>query len=123
MIWQYSGSGSMSGVSTQCDLDKSTPRALQQLRAIQRPSRSHTRPSRQPQPPAAAPADTTVTAVTNPSATETTSTPSNDDPGRKHLVTVKEEENDRFVFFGLKLGSWFFLGLMYRRPSTKKLND
>lgn len=45
-LWQYSASGAVNGVSTQCDLDKGGSDVLNQLKPVHRPSRSHTRPGK-----------------------------------------------------------------------------
>jgi GH25 family lysozyme M1 (1,4-beta-N-acetylmuramidase) len=129
-LWQYSASGAVNGVSTQCDLDKGDADVLQQLKPVQRPSRSHTRPGQSPaktlfpappQPTASAPASSTTTAA--PSAQADTAQHSLLHKPEKNnaepLVSVKKKKNRRFVFFGLKLGRLLFIGVMYGRPDEE----
>lgn len=112
-IWQYSGSGTVSGVSTQCDLDKCSSDVLQLLQPVKRPSRSHTRPGHtQPftSPSSTSPAETT----------SSTNQPTDTQEVKHHpVVSVKAGSNKRFWFFGLKLGHLLFLGLMYGRPERE----
>lgn len=140
-IWQYSASGSVGGVSTACDLDKCDTQMLDQLKPVQRPSRSHTRPGRQqPNAPAGNSTSTTTNTtvetsapVATPPATAappkadtdsgTATAPSTGHSGRKHLVSVKSGTKDRFVFFGLKLGHWLFLGVLYKKPGEDFENE
>lgn len=145
-LWQYSASGAVNGVSTQCDLDKGDPDVLNQLKPVHRPSRSHTRPGKSSssnsssdsqqsnsqqsssqqsssQQSNAAPTNTSSTANTD-SASDTKHhsllpkpEKSNDDAGK--VLTVKKGKNRRFVFFGLKLGHLLFIGFMYGRPDEQ----
>jgi lysozyme len=127
-LWQYSASGTVNGVSTQCDLDKGDAAVLDQLRPVHRPSRSHTRPgvksnsgSNSNSSTSASTANAPVTG-TDTSATQHHSlipTPAKNNDDRDKLMSVKKGKNNRFVFFGLKLGHKFFIGFMYGRPEEQ----
>lgn len=118
-IWQYSGSGSVSGVSTQCDMNKADPGVLQQIRLVHRPSRSHTRPGlfTTNQNTSSPPASQTDVADTAEHSQLAGKPGKNKDPGS--VVSVKKSRRNRFVFFGLKLGHKLFIGLMYGRPEEE----
>jgi lysozyme len=127
-IWQYSGSGTVSGVSTQCDLDKCSSDVLQQLKPVLRPSRSHTRPGlgtqhAQPSLPLVSPPPTTssTTVETSSSTNQSPATQTQEQERGNHhsVVSVKKGSNKRFWFFGLKLGHLLFLGLMYGKPDRE----
>jgi GH25 family lysozyme M1 (1,4-beta-N-acetylmuramidase) len=134
-LWQYSGSGSVTGVSTQCDMNKGDSAVLQQQQPRHRPSRSHTRPGFggkdfKPSVPLMSPKP--VTSSSSPTGTETSSTnsettnpnssPAIQKPEKENhhsFVSVKKGKKNRFVFFGLKLGHAFFMGFMYGRPDEE----
>jgi GH25 family lysozyme M1 (1,4-beta-N-acetylmuramidase) len=134
-IWQYSGSGSVNGVSTQCDMNKCDSDVLQQMKPSHRPSRSHTRtgfgsketsgpiPLMSPKTNTSSPAAPTT--ETSSPASEITSTSSSHtiqkpEKEKQHsVVSMKKGKKNRFVFFGLKIAHWFFIGLMYGRPDEE----
>lgn len=118
--WQYSGSGSVSGVSTQCDMNKADAELLQ-LKPVQRPSRSHTRPGKQNDDKNLFSKPSTTTSPAPTTSTTTTTTTESAPPTKDNshnIVKVKKGKTNRFVFFGLKLGHWLFIGLMYGRPDA-----
>ncbi len=128
VAWQYSGSGSVSGVSTQCDLDKADV-GLLQLKPVQRPSRSHTKPglrntdktlfsnsSTQSPEPSSQQTQSTGTSASG-SSHQRSLLPEKPNTGdNQSPVVVKKGKKKGFVFFGLKLGHWLFIGLMYGSP-------
>lgn len=129
-VWQYSGSGSVNGVSTQCDMNKADSSMLNLAPpASNSGTHAFTRPQlsipQKPAVPKTKPAghSTEPVAVTAPEQTQATDSKhhfSKPDSGEKShsLVQTKKGKNRRFLFFGLKIGKLFFIGLMYGRPDA-----
>jgi lysozyme len=123
-LWQYSASGAVSGVSTPCDLDKGDADTLQQLKPVQRPSRSHTRPGLQKPDKisASTPAPSQESsslqsqATAPPDAQQHTPVIPRPNKHDDSNPVVKKGKKNGFVFFGLKLGHKFFIGFMYGSP-------